>query len=323
VWRARAVFATRLTWHVVTFALLSTTAMAQRSPSASELERAAAAFDAGVEAFERSHYANAVRRFLEADALAPNTDALWNALAAAERAKNDALVATVAARVAASDARAPKLAARARKALEDVEPRVAKLVLSCAPEPCELALDGDAVRPGTSYALPGKRVVSATGPNDARAEQALDAVAGTSHTLTLAVESVARPAVSVPSAERPSHPTLTRLPQPAEHDAEPPLSPPIFYAGLGLTVALATATTWSGIDTLRAKERLPGTESDNADVIARAHRTDALLLGTVVVGAATAYVGLALTNWGPPGSQTSFAAHLVEGGAVVSLTGTR
>jgi len=305
---------------VAAFALVTSVAQAQRSPTQDELEQAGDAFDAGVDAFGRADYRAAVRQFLRADALVPNADALFNALAAAERAKDDALVATAAERAVSREAVAPKLAARARKALEHAEPRVARLVLSCQPTPCELALDGEPVPAGTTYALSGKHVVTVSGPNGARAEQSLEAVAGGRYALELRPNTAS---VSVPAGdEHHTPPAAAPRPQQTEHDADPPLPPPVFYAGVGVTVALAVATTWSGIDTLRAKERLPGTESDNADVLSRAHRTDALLIGTAVVGAASAYVGLVLTNWNESGSRTALGASLVEGGAVLSITGT-
>jgi hypothetical protein len=85
-------------------------------------------------------------------------------------------------------------------------------------------------------------------------------------------------------------------------------------------VALAAATTWSGIDTLKAEDRLPGTQSDNDAVMARAHRTDALLIGTVVVGAATAAVGLVWTDWDGPGSEVALRGSLGERGALLYVT---
>ena len=307
---------------VAASALVTSVAQAQHAPTPSQIEQAADAFDAGVDAFERADYRAAVQKFLRADALIPNTDALFNALAAAERTKNDALVATAAARAVSREALAPKLAARARKALEIAEPRVARLVLSCEPTPCELALDGEPIPAGTSYALSGKHLVTVSGPNGARAEHTVEAVAGGRHALELELRPSAA-SVAVPvGAEHRTAPAAAARPQQSQHDAEPPLPPPVFYAGVGVTIALAAATTWSGIDTLRAKNRLPGTESDNEDVLSRAHRTDALLIGTAVVGAATAYVGLVLTNWDESGSRAALGASLVEGGAFLSITGT-
>jgi hypothetical protein len=82
---------------------------------------------------------------------------------------------------------------------------------------------------------------------------------------------------------------------------------------------LAGITTWSGVDTLKAKGRLPGTESDNDAVMSRAHRTDALLIGTVLAGAATATIGLVWTDWAGPDSHLSLAGTFGERAALVSV----
>jgi hypothetical protein len=103
-------------------------------------------------------------------------------------------------------------------------------------------------------------------------------------------------------------------------DEARPLSPPVVYAGIGVTLALAAATTWSGIDTLHAKNRLPGTQSDNDAVMARAHRTDALLIGTVLAGVATATIGLVWTDWDGEGSEVAFGGSFGERAVFLNLS---
>ena len=95
-------------------------------------------------------------------------------------------------------------------------------------------------------------------------------------------------------------------------------SPAIFYAGVGATLVLTGVTVWSGIDTLDARARLPGTAHDNQNVMARAHRTDALLAATLVTAGATAYVGLRLVAWSPR-SEVKVSAS--PQGAAISLRG--
>ncbi|HEX6766517.1 MAG TPA: hypothetical protein VF103_13585 [Polyangiaceae bacterium] len=289
------------------------------------IEPAAAAYDAGVKAFENADFVLAARQFLRADALVPNTDALYNALLAAQRGKDDALIATAAARAAAREASAPALAKRARKSLAEVEPRVARFVLACEPAPCELAIDGKEALAGTSYALPGTHLVTAHAADGSLAERTIEAVAGSEHVIALELEQ--QPAAR--SAETPApepfperHSNASPAAPEAPNDRSKPFSPPIVYVGAGITLALAAATTWSGIDTLKAKNRLPGTESDNDAVLARAHRTDALLLGTVVAGAATATIGLVWTDWDGKGSRVALRASLDETTALVGVAGT-
>jgi hypothetical protein len=321
-----ALFAQRVTF-VVAIVLFASAAQGEPSVDASpsRLERAAAAFDSGVRAFEKAEFVAAARQFLSADELVPNTDALYNALSAAQKGKHDALIATAAARAASREAAAPELAARARSTLADVERRVARLVLSCQPTPCELMIDGEHAVPGTNYALPGARRVVARGTDGALAEREVQAVASGEQTVVLDV--VAAPSEPVAPSPVPEKRALQSPPEPRgdaaqRKDQARKLSPAFFYTGAGVTLALAGLTAWSGVDTLNAKQRLPGTASDNEAVLARAHRTDALLVGTVVVGAATAAVGLAWTDWGQSGSRVALESALGERGAALRVAGT-
>lgn len=310
-------------------ALVLSTRVADAEPSqnsvSAQFDEAAVAFDAGVKAFERAEFGSAARQFLRADELVPNTDALYNALAAAQQAKDDALLATAAERAVSREASAAELSRHAQKTLADVRRRVARLVLSCEPTPCELAIDGEHAARGANYALPGARLVTARGADGSLAERKVEAVAAREEVIALEVES--RPSEQVASTRahepRPEPMKDASLGQSRERkDRARPLSPAFFYAGAGVTLALAAATTWSGIDTLNAKDSLPGTQSDNDAVMSRAHRTDALLLGTVLAGAATATIGLVWTDWDGSGSKAALQTSLGERGLSLSITGT-
>jgi hypothetical protein len=100
-----------------------------------------------------------------------------------------------------------------------------------------------------------------------------------------------------------------------------PLSPSVFFVGAGVTAALAGITIWSGVDTLAARDRLPGTQADNDAVMARAHRTDALLVGTLVVGAVTAFAGLRWVEWDKPAESVAVRASLAPGSAALYVAG--
>jgi hypothetical protein len=228
-------------------------------------------------------------------------------------------------RVTSRKASSHELMARASKTLAEVRRRVARLVLSCTPTPCELALDGEYAAPGASYALPGTRLVGARFSDGSLAERRIEAVAGGEQTILLELESRASPLVA--GLQAPALPPAPnqRVPRGSTErptDEPPPLSPPVVYAGAGITLALAAATAWSGIDTLKAKNRLPGTQSDNDDVMARAHRTDALLIGTVIAGVATTVIGLVWTDWDGPGSEVALRGSLGERGALFTVRAT-
>jgi hypothetical protein len=310
----------------VALVLCSRVSRADPSPTqTARIEPAAAAYDTGVKAFEKSDFALAARQFLRADELVPSTDALYNALLAAQRAKDDALVATAAERAIGRETSAPELAKRARKSLAEVKGRVARLVISCEPAQCELAIDGEPAPAGASYALPGTHLVTARAPDGSLAERRVEAVSGNEQAIALVLPpQQSAQASPTPALEAPRDPPPPGAPGPRDPPKDPgePFSPPIVYVGAGITLALAAATTWSGVDTVKAKNHLPGTERDNEDVLSRAHRTDALLLGTVVAGAATAIIALVWTDWDGTGSRVALRASLVEKSALVSITGT-
>ena len=122
-------------------------------------------------------------------------------------------------------------------------------------------------------------------------------------------------AASVPSATPTSAPPSSRT---ESKDTPRTWSPAVFYAGVGATVVLTAFTVWSGVDTLDAKARLPGPPGANDHVMARAHRTDALLAATLVTAGATAYVGLRLVAWN---SRTEVKANVSPQTVALTLRG--
>jgi hypothetical protein len=230
-----------------------------RAKSAATREHAAELYDRGVTEFDRADYANAARSFLDADAAAPNADALRNALSAARRANDAALVRETAERGIAREATDPELAALSRAALVELDP----------PRPADSARD----------------------------------------------------ASTPTSAERDAPPPAAATRDTPPSAPEPAWPRPVFYAGAVATGALVGVTIWSGIDALRAKQSLAGTEEGNDDVRARAHRTDALLASSVLVGAATAYVGLVWVDWRKHPSGPQAAASVDRHGAYVLVRG--
>jgi hypothetical protein len=246
-------------------------------------ELAAAAYDAGVGFFEKAEYLDAAKAFLRADELLPNDDALANAIVAAGRANALLLVAEAAQRAITRQGVDPEVAAKARDALADASRRLSLVKLSCAEDPCTLKLDGELVSEGDHYLLPGNHAFGAES-GSAQKNESLLLEAGATYTLRLQPQEEAKP-------------SLNRSP---EADVSRTTVPPVvFYVGVGLTVALAGVTVWSGLDTLSAKDELPPnpTQDDLDPVEGKVLRTDLLLAGSVVAGAATAFVGLQLVDW--------------------------
>jgi hypothetical protein len=128
---------------------------------------------------------------------------------------------------------------------------------------------------------------------------------------------------SAPTPAATATPTLpTKAPAPppvtTERDRSHGWSPAVFYAGAGVTLVLTSVIVWSGIDTLHAYHRLPGTQQDNDEVKAREHRTDALLAATLVAAGATAFIGLRLVAWSP---RTELATSVSPRAAALTLRG--
>jgi len=244
------------------------TASAAEPDARSERAGAARAYDSGVRAFAQNDYSLAARRFLEADQLVPNDDALQNALVAAKRSADPALVREAAERVLARPHADATLTTAAREALAGLPAeRPVADVSSAAPEP-------------TPTTPPSTAAAAATPPPPA------------------------------------SHADAGR------EDSTQAWARPVFYAGVGVTAVLTGLTIWSGLDALAARSELPGTQAETDAVTARAHRTDALLAGTLLAAAGTVYVGVGWVDWGRGAKPVRVAAQLSSTRALVALRGS-
>lgn len=130
-----------------------------------------------------------------------------------------------------------------------------------------------------------------------------------------AANAPASPGVPVVTSEPERSHATTRAPDSKESSRT--WSPAVFYAGVGVTAVLTSLTVWSGIDALNAKARLPGTQADNDRVMAKAHRTDAFLVTTLLAAGATAYIGLKLTAFH---ARTELATSFSNEGATLALS---
>ncbi len=281
-------------------------------------DRAAAAFDEGVHLFERADFQKAAQVFLEADALVPNGEALRNAIVAARKANDHLLVARAAERAATRDDE--ELATQARRALAEVAPKLARVELDCAPKPCTLTLDSESVTPGARYVLPGKRQLSTTASDGHVTTERLDLEAGATYRVVLQAvkKGETRKSAKVSRAKTPP----SRGGDGPSADAKgKPLSPVVFWVGVGLTAGLGGAATWSGLDALSASDDLPdpAPRADRRDALDKARRTDILLGATAVVGIVTGYAAFALVDWS--GGKRAAAVTPTRGGAFVSAVG--
>jgi hypothetical protein len=141
-------------------------------------------------------------------------------------------------------------------------------------------------------------VIAATAPGGVASQRRVEAKAGAEQRVRMMVSSPLR---STHRAGANGRAARSATPgRASERARERPVPRFAFYAGTALTGALTGVTVWSGVDTLRARGRLPGTVEQTRNVADRARRTDWLLAGTLIAAALTATVGVVWVEWGGP-----------------------
>jgi hypothetical protein len=169
-------------------------------------------------------------------------------------------------------------------------------------------LEADALTPSTAAlsnavaaaaqakdrALLEEAVARATKRRTAEPELAERALAAWTELERAPAETAATPVASeAPIATAAPRPPMEQEPTPrAEGGEQTPRVPVLLYTSAGVTTVLAGLTIWSGLDTLAARRRLPGSQADNDAVMSRAHRTDALLAGTALLVGLTVVLGV-------------------------------
>lgn len=300
----------------------SSTAHAQ---DAGDQQSAAAAYDHATALYVSREYAQAAALFETAHRLAPASAALIQAVRAHGRADNHLRAATLALRLEAlyPDDRAAVRAAAAALRRAD---QFARVDVTC--DGCRLQLDGALIehpsfflRPDTEHQLVA---VFPTG----EVSETVSAPAG--ETRAVAFEAPPAPIVAEPEPEPTPDPIVTPDPEPSDGGGGIHVAVPI--VGLVVTAALGGVLIWSGVDALDgvpAYEMNPTVEG-LADGRMREERTNWLIAGTAVAGAATAIL-MIFTDWdGDAGGDTDgtseetsvqalFDVH--PGGAALGLRG--
>jgi hypothetical protein len=286
--------------------------------------RAAALFEQGVRQFSSADYEAAAETFLAADALVESDRALINGITAARRAGLHLIVVHAAERALARPDLDPGGRSLAREALTEAARNLSVIDATCAPAPCTLTMDGAPIQPGHEYVLPGAHDFVAAGENGASATVHLGSVAGTAYRVSLTPEApgttegtAPRPKEELVPAPRPDRRSDVLATRRDEH--RKPLPPAAFVAGAIGTVALVALTTWSGVDTLSARSDAQSAPGTWPHVERLALRTDLLLTGALVLGAATGAAGLWFVDWGT--GQRAAAMLLPGGGAAFAARG--
>jgi hypothetical protein len=305
---------------------------APATPTAQQKAAAAAAFDDGVKRFEQADYGPAAKAFLLADELLPNPDAITNAIAAARRANEHLVVAQAAERGLARAEPNSALATQAREALSQAAQHLARLELDCEPTPCSISLDGQPIKPGGRYLLPGTHSGQTKNLDGQAAEDSWTFAAGATYRITLQLpkpgqvippsRTETETAADAPPPEAPP-PEGTAESTPEDKSKKKPLPKTAFFVGAGVTVVLAGITTWSGLNAMSKsddyKDNPNRTQGEKDDVERAMTRSNVLFGATLFAAAGTAVMGVFFVDW--KGNQVSAGVAPMPGGALGAVHG--
>ncbi|MCB9598303.1 MAG: hypothetical protein H6719_36655 [Sandaracinaceae bacterium] len=260
--------------------------------SARDRQSAAEAYDRGTAAYLADDFAEAARWFETADRLAPAAAALVQAVRAHQRAGNAQRAATLALRLQALYPDDRTARTTAQRALADAR-QFLRVDVTCDQD-CTVVVAG-AIMGHTSFFL------DAGDDHDVTAEfetgpVTQTATGGAGETVALSFEAPPAPPPVVEPDPVPVEPDPI-VEAPAEGGGGVPLA--VSITALVITAGLGGVLIWSGVDTLDgvpAYEANPTAEG-LADGRSREERTNWLIAGTAVAGAATAIL-LIFTDWG-------------------------
>lgn len=302
---------------VASLAMLAASPVLAQTPDARA--RAKEAYDRGVEAHAKGDLQRAAEEFARADALAPSPVALQAALDASIDADDPALGAELLER-SAREKPSGALTASISAARSKFAGRAGRVRIECpGSTTCLATLDGKAVDTDkTVWARTGQHTVVVQVDGDAQTRLVRVEPNQTADVTATKGEDAA----PAPAAETP--PPVYDAPKTAKHDYSNGLPRIYFFAGVGVTVLLAGATTFFAIDTKNKHDEFEslgcarGAVGDCEDLKDQGERSQTntniglVLTGVAAVG--TAVLGAAFTDWkGPmialsPGGAGAFVA---------------
>lgn len=290
-------------------------------PAGADVSAAARAFSDGQAAQLEGNYERAAQSFEVAYNVAPSREALRSAVRARQLNNQLARAATLAQVLATRYADDPVSTKLAADVIAEARTKLARITITCTPS-CTLAVGGRAVSLNTAtthivFTVPGRQTFEASFGSERTASREITAKVGDD--ITLPIEAPPPPAAPAPpSSTAPSDP-----PPPPPPPATKPLPPAVAIAGGATTLVLGALTIWSGLDTSKAHDAYVAdpTEAGWDDGRSKQQRTNLLLLGTGLVGVATAVTAVWFTQWGGPPASTEIAITPLSGGAAVSFSG--
>lgn len=280
------------------------------------MQAASAAFAEAQRAQLRGDFPRAAELFEIADQAAPSPAALRSAIRNREAAGQDVRAATLALRAISRYGDDRETRKVAEQTVERLAPHLMRVRVTCD-QPCSLAVDGGIVGSGSAlvtefFVGDGPHMIEARWPGRESATRSLDAVLGQSATIDLVAGARKESAPTTTPVTTPPSGALALNTQPTTTGGPPPrdfgpadapsrgLSPAFFWAGTGLTLVAGGLLTWSGLDTLRARDDYEQTRTrkDYENGLSLQRRTNILAGATAALGVITIGVGAFATDWG-------------------------
>lgn len=274
-------------------------------------EQAKEAYDRGVDAHKHGEMARAAKEFAAADALQPSPQALQAALDAAIDADDVALGAELLERAKREPA-TPGLASSITAASMKFNSRAGRIKIVCpASATCNAKVDDAPVGVGRVIWVPiGQRTVSVQVDGRSSVNKVVDVGAETPLEVVAGKELTTRPGSF--AADPGTDPSQTPRRSAMQREG---LSPVVFYAGAGITVALAAFTTYlmvhtssvhgdfddKGCGKLKTKECMDLADSGKSSQSA----ANVALVFTGLAALATVAIGVGFVNWHRDGKSAS------------------
>ncbi len=294
-----------------------------------DVAAASAAFAEAQKAQLRGDYSRAAELFELADQSAPSPAAMRSAVRNREAAGQEARAATLALRALERYPNDKDTHDVAQGAIDRLSPKLARVRATCD-QPCRLTVDGGLV---SAQPVASRDFFVSAGPHTIEAQwSGRPSVARSVETANGATASVAfeapPPAPETAPANKPEAPPPQSASGPTSNSAKLDTgsassggwSPAVFWVGTGLTVIAGGLTTWSGLDTLEARDAYEEDPSQDGydDGVKLEQRTNILAGATAGLGVATILIGIFATDWG--GGQPS--AQIDQHGVAFSYRGS-
>ena len=283
----------------------------------SNIAAAAKGFSLGQQAELAGNHRAASEHYELADRMVPSPEALRSAARARQKAGDDAMAATHAEALQRryTDEKSREVA---QEILTDLRPKLARVTLACT-RACGVVVDGGAIgveeaRDHVFYVEQGRHTIGADFGDNVTEQEVFEAQAGKSASLSIAP----------PEAESASASTSVDLTSPSRVPPSKGIGRGWFIASAAVTVGLAGASLWSGLDVLSKNdeyERDPTKARLDAGQSAEL-RTNILIGATAVAAVATGVIAWK-TRWSSPKREQASTLGLVpsDGGALVVLGG--